>query len=45
MSVFEMAAKYYPRLWDRSRLEQLVDTGKLTREEMEKIVKENGEAA
>lgn len=44
MTVYEMAANYYPRLWDKSRLEQLVNAGKLTREEMERIVKENVEA-
>ena len=37
MSVFELARQYYPRLWDKSRLEALVEAGRLTAEEMEKI--------
>ena len=40
MSVFEMAQKYYPRLWDQSRLEALVATGKLTQAEADQIRKE-----
>ena len=42
MSVFEMAKRYYPRLWDESRLEALVEAGRLTAEEMEEIIKEGG---
>lgn len=38
MSVLEMAQKYYPRLWDKSRLETLVKAGRLTPEEMAEIV-------
>ena len=41
MSVYEMAEKYYPRLWDKSRLDALVEAGRLTAEERDKIVKEN----
>lgn len=37
MSVFELARQYYPRLWYKSRLEALVEAGRLTAEEMEKI--------
>ena len=37
-SVFEMAKKYYPRLWDRERIEKLVEAGKLTEEEKRKIL-------
>lgn len=37
MSVFEMAKQYYPRLWDKSRLEALVEAGRLTAEEYEEI--------
>ena len=40
MSVYELAKLYYPRLWDRSRLEALVEAGRLTEEEKEKIIKE-----
>ena len=38
MSVYEMAKKYYPNLWDKSRMEALVDTGKLTQEEANEIM-------
>ena len=37
MTVFEMAKQYYPRLWDDSRIEQLVQAGRLTKEEAEEI--------
>ena len=40
MSVYELARQYYPRLWDKSRLESLVEAGKLTEEEAAEIVKE-----
>ena len=43
MSVSELAKKYYPRLWDRSRLEALVSAGRLTQEEFAKIVGEEAE--
>ncbi|MEA4955761.1 MAG: XkdX family protein [Pseudoflavonifractor sp.] len=42
MSVYEMAEKYYPRLWDAPRIEALVTAGRLTREEADRIM---GEAA
>lgn len=38
MSVFEMARKYYPRLWDESRLKVLAAAGRLTLEEMEAVI-------
>jgi len=38
MSVYEMAKAYYPRLWDKSRLEALVAAGRLTETEMEEII-------
>lgn len=40
MSVFDLAKKYYPRLWDKSRLEALVAAGRLTEEEVREIVEE-----
>ncbi len=40
MSVFEMAKNYYPRLWDKSRLEALVKAGRLTEDEYREIVSE-----
>lgn len=30
MSVYELAQRYYPRLWDKQRLETLVLAGRLT---------------
>lgn len=33
MSVYEMAQKYYPRLWDAQRVEALVAAGRLSRAE------------
>ncbi len=38
MSVYELAKKYYPRLWDRERLEALLAAGKLTQEEYDSLV-------
>lgn len=37
MTVFDMAQKYYPRLWDDARLDALVAAGKLTDEEAGEI--------
>ena len=33
MSAFEMAKKYYPRLWSIERINALYEAGKLTKEE------------
>lgn len=41
MTVYETALQYYPRLWDESRLDQLVAAGKLTEKQKEKIIKLN----
>lgn len=38
MSVFEMAKRYYPRLWSRERLEMLADAGRLTKGELETLL-------
>ena len=38
MTVYEMAQKYYPRLWDKPRLEALLEAGKLTQEEYDSLV-------
>ncbi len=35
-----MAKRYYPRLWDKSRLERLVEAGRLTAAQYEEIVGE-----
>lgn len=40
MSVYEMARRYYPRLWDKSRLEALVLAGRLTAAEYREITGE-----
>ena len=40
MNVYDMARQYYPRLWDKSRLESLVEAGRLTAEEAAEIIKE-----
>lgn len=41
MTVYEMAQKYYPRLWNKSRLEALLAAGKkLTQEEFDSLVTE-----
>ena len=38
MSVYELAQKYYPRLWDKERLEALVAAGRLSQEEFDQLV-------
>lgn len=38
MTVFEMAKKYYPRLWSKNRIDALRDAGKLTDEEYTEIM-------
>ena len=38
VKVFEMAKKYYPRLWNKERIDALFLVGKLTEEEYRSIV-------
>lgn len=38
MSVYELARKYYPRLWDRERLEALLAAGRLSQDEFDRLV-------
>lgn len=38
MSVYELAQRYYPRLWGKPRIEALVEVGRLTEEEAKKII-------
>lgn len=38
MSVYDLARKYYPRLWDRERLEALLAAGRLSQEEFDQLV-------
>lgn len=40
MSVYELAVRYYPRLWDKQRLEALVLAGRLTAAEYRDITGE-----
>lgn len=40
MSVYDLAKKYYPRLWDKSRLEALVQAGRLTLQELAELTVE-----
>lgn len=44
MSVYELARKYYPRLWDAARIEALVEVGRLSREEADNILGKAEEA-
>ncbi len=44
MTVFEMAKKYYPRLWNKKRIDALHHAGKLTDEEYAEILAADGEA-
>ena len=44
MSVYELAKRYYPRLWNKSRLESLVEAGRLTEEEFREITSQEGAA-
>ena len=38
MNAFEMAKKYYPRLWNKERIDALYKAGKLTEEEYNSII-------
>ena len=40
MSTYEMALKYYPKYWNKKRLQMLVALGKLSEEEYQKITGE-----
>ena len=42
MSVYEMAQKYYPRLWPLERIEALYQAGKLTEDEYRTIIGKEG---
>lgn len=37
MTPFELAKKYYPRLWTPDRLDKLLETGRISREQHEEI--------
>ena len=40
MTVYELAQKYYPRLWNKDRIDTLYKAGKLTEEEYHSSVGE-----
>ena len=40
MDVFELAKKYYPRLWNKERILALVEAGRLTQAQADQILKE-----
>lgn len=44
MSVYELAKKYYPQLWDKARIEALVVAGQLSREEAEEVLAEEAQS-
>lgn len=37
MTIYELAQKYYPRLWDNKRIDALVEAEKLTRSQAKEI--------
>lgn len=38
MTVKELAETYYPRMWDKARLDALVAAGRLSREDADNII-------
>ena len=44
MTVFEMAKKYYPRLWNKKRIDALRNAGMLTDEEYAEILSTDTES-
>ena len=40
MTPFELAQRYYPRLWSRERIETLIEAGRLTRAQADKVMGE-----
>lgn len=45
MSVFELAKRYYPRLWNESRIRALQAAGRLSQQEVEAILTPSSIAA
>ena len=43
MTAYEMAKKYYPRLWSLERIEALYKAGKLTKDEYDSIINTKNE--
>lgn len=44
MNAFELALKYYPLLWDENRIKALLNAGKITADEYEKIINKGATA-
>lgn len=42
MNAFELAKKYYPKLWDEKRIKALYEAGKLTEEEYKAVIGGDG---
>lgn len=40
MNVYELAKKYYPKLWDKERIQALAAAGKLTEDQTREITQE-----
>ena len=40
MSAYELAKRYYPKLWDKERLKKLVEANKLTQATYEEIIEQ-----
>lgn len=38
MTVYELAKKYFPRMWNAERIKTLYEAGKLTEEEYKSII-------
>lgn len=38
MNVFELAQKYYPKLWDKERIQALAAAGKLTEDQVTSLL-------
>lgn len=43
MTVYELAQKYYPRLWSLERIRALVEAGRLTQAQADEIMGQAGE--
>ena len=40
MNTYELAKKYYPKLWDKERIQALAAAGKLTEDQVREITQE-----
>ncbi len=44
-TTYDLARRYYPRLWDKSRIEALVEAGRLNEAEAKEIMPEKSKTA